>query len=292
MTNKSLSPPSIENIKNYLLENLCKEASFLWGEKDLTYLNRVAEDWLDTGEASVSRYRIEKIRMLNPSVFRILDIGAGCGTFVFYALSHGYDAYGIEPSAWKLEVGRRWGMRYVKGKTFRGHIIASIGEHLPFEDDSFDCVTSFQTMEHVKDVYTCCEEMLRVCRPGGCIYIRCPDYDLSTFEGHYRLPWLPQLKGKYAEKYLSFLKKPLIGLRSLKPVSMKRLQKTFVNISERHNIKLRIVNIDTIRIRNILHTRNQLFVHMLTNLISNARFITLLFRIEYPVNMGVLVDSK
>src|SRR5262249_15898473 len=37
------------------------------------------------------------------SAGRVLDMAAGCGTFMIYGLRHGRDVYGIEPEAWKRQ---------------------------------------------------------------------------------------------------------------------------------------------------------------------------------------------
>lgn len=45
--------------------------------------------------------------------------------------------------------------------------IEAFGECLPFEDESFDIVSSYQTLEHISDVKACVKEMLRVVRKKG-----------------------------------------------------------------------------------------------------------------------------
>ncbi|MBN1578284.1 MAG: class I SAM-dependent methyltransferase [Chitinispirillaceae bacterium] len=280
------------DVRAYLLEHLSREALALWGERDAAYLGRVADDWLDAAGVSGSLYRLDRIRVLLPAANRILDMGAGCGTFVRFALGRGYDAYGIEPAAWKLEVVRRKAGRSGYERSWVQRIIAAVGETLPFDDDAFDCVTTFQTMEHVQDVPACCAEMLRVTRPGGCVYIRCPDYALSTYEGHYRLPWVPGLWGKPAERYLALCGKPPAGLRSLHPVSGGMLRRVFMNLGDDAGIRLRIVNVDERRARGLLHLPDGPLGRALTRPLFAARFLRLLFRIEYPVHLAVFVEGK
>ncbi|WP_219925286.1 methyltransferase domain-containing protein [Aeromonas veronii] len=36
-----------------------------------------------------------------------------------------------------------------------------------FEDNTFDVVTTYQTLEHVQDVAACIDELIRVAKPGG-----------------------------------------------------------------------------------------------------------------------------
>lgn len=46
---------------------------------------------------------------------------------------------------------------------------------LPFQDESFDGVASYQTLEHVCDPRRALDEMMRVVRPGGWIFVAGPN---------------------------------------------------------------------------------------------------------------------
>ena len=46
---------------------------------------------------------------------------------------------------------------------------------LPFEDASFDVVLAVAVIEHVVDVFAFMDEIVRVCRPGGCVLITTPN---------------------------------------------------------------------------------------------------------------------
>lgn len=49
------------------------------------------------------------------------------------------------------------------------------GQPLPFDDQSFDVVLSFQVIEHVPDVHRYLAEIRRVLRPGGLLVVATPD---------------------------------------------------------------------------------------------------------------------
>jgi ubiquinone/menaquinone biosynthesis C-methylase UbiE len=149
-------------------------------------------------------------------------MAAGFGQFVLSALRRGFDCEGLEPDRWRLDfIDRRmalvgdpaaWQARFHRG----------LAEELPFADDSFDYVTSFQTLEHVQDPERAVAEMVRVTRPGGAIHIMCPDYR-STFEAHYQLPWLPLFPRPLARMYLRLLGRPTKGLDTIKYVTRPRI---------------------------------------------------------------------
>src|ERR1700684_116107 len=53
---------------------------------------------------------------------------------------------------------------------------------LPFEDNSFDQVRAVHLIEHVEDVIATMEELHRVARPGGTIFLVTPHYtDASSY---------------------------------------------------------------------------------------------------------------
>ncbi len=48
--------------------------------------------------------------------------------------------------------------------------VLGVGEKLPFADGSIDGVFSVAVLEHVKDPFRCAREIMRVIRPGGCLF--------------------------------------------------------------------------------------------------------------------------
>ena len=61
---------------------------------------------------------------------------------------------------------------------------------LPFEDSSFDLVVCHYVLEHVDALEACCDELARVTRPGGTLYLAVPraasfDDRLYRFAGYF-----------------------------------------------------------------------------------------------------------
>jgi SAM-dependent methyltransferase len=54
---------------------------------------------------------------------------------------------------------------------------------IPFADDYFDFVVSFETVEHIPEDGGFVREIRRVLRPGGCLLISTPNSDVSTVDG-------------------------------------------------------------------------------------------------------------
>jgi SAM-dependent methyltransferase len=127
----------------------------------------------------------------------ILDIGSGFGDFLVsahdLAISDKY--FGIEPDyQWAIEARRR------TDKDSTG-VYVSKGESLPFPSNFFDGIFCNQVLEHVEKLDAVISEMVRVCKPGGWIYISAPNY-IFPHEPHYRLYLLPWLPKKFASLIL------------------------------------------------------------------------------------------
>jgi SAM-dependent methyltransferase len=83
--------------------------------------------------------------------------------------------------------GRLVALDLARGALLQGRALASAGtlevdwiagdvEQLPFADGSFHTVFSFETLEHVEKPRTALEELTRVLRPGGRLFLSTPNY--------------------------------------------------------------------------------------------------------------------
>src|ERR1700674_3688155 len=135
-----------------------------------------------------------------PENATILDIGSGVGAFVIACHRRGLRAFGIEPD----RIGQGGSITSIQIASRRiDHQVFAVatGEDLPFRDRSFDLVTMNQVMEHVADQKAVLREAARVLKPGGAIYIACPNY-LRFYEPHYKIFWFPLLPKILGRLYL------------------------------------------------------------------------------------------
>ncbi len=98
-----------------------------------------------------------------PSGSRVLD--AGCGTGGFLELMERENP-NIQSTG--IDIGHPPYFA-AKAKLLRGSVT-----QLPFADAAFDLVTCSHVLEHLIDPAPCIQELLRVCRPGGTVYIETP----------------------------------------------------------------------------------------------------------------------
>jgi SAM-dependent methyltransferase len=110
---------------------------------------------------------------------RLLDVGGGPGFFAdaFTAAGAWYVPCDVDAGELRLH-GREPGPRTVQGS----------GMALPFRDGSFDVCYSSNVLEHVPAPWRMADEMVRVTRPGGTVFL---SYTIwyGPWGGHETSPW-------------------------------------------------------------------------------------------------------
>ena len=98
---------------------------------------------------------------------RILEIGCGIGTIVNELSSKGNDIVGIDISGEAIEYGRK--------KYGDIRLETQAAETLPYEDESFEVVLSFDLFEHIAAIDKHISEVRRVLRSGGYYLFQTPN---------------------------------------------------------------------------------------------------------------------
>lgn len=95
----------------------------------------------------------------------VLDLGCGGGRNVQYFLTKADKVYGMDYSTTSVEISKKLNINEIeKG---RCKIIQGNVHKLPFEDESINIVTAFETIYFWKDIEECFREIYRVLVPGG-----------------------------------------------------------------------------------------------------------------------------
>ncbi len=117
---------------------------------------------------------------------RVLDVGCGTGAFLRAATDRGAEVCGLDASQALLEIARE---RVPEAELRHGDM-----ERLPYDDDSFDVVTGFNSFFFADDMVAALREARRVARPGARVVIqvwgRPEACDLTAMKGAVR-PFLP-----------------------------------------------------------------------------------------------------
>jgi len=104
------------------------------------------------------------------AALRILDVGCGPGLLLDEARRRGWDAYGVELSAWAVGRARARGI-----EVFHGTL-----EDAAYPDVHFDAVFMVDVLEHLADPVRTLVEVTRVLRPGGILCLVTPDADSAA----------------------------------------------------------------------------------------------------------------
>lgn len=97
----------------------------------------------------------------------ILEIGSGTGTMLHTLRQRGFDAQGVELRQAFIDQAHTWYGALP--------IVRVAGFELPFPDQSFDVVMSFDVFEHIRDSDSHLREVTRVLRPGGSYLLQTPN---------------------------------------------------------------------------------------------------------------------
>jgi SAM-dependent methyltransferase len=119
------------------------------------------DDWATIMEPIAARPVYEHVleRLAVGSNVKALDVGCGSGVFVELAVGRGASANGLDAAPGLVEQARS----RVPGADFEvGEL-----EALPYEDDSFDLVTGFNSFQYAANPETALREAARVTKPEG-----------------------------------------------------------------------------------------------------------------------------
>ena len=108
----------------------------------------------------------------------VLDVGGGPGYFADAFRAAGARYAGIDPNVGELSL---------RGGAPEGFLRAS-GMALPLVDGGLDVALSSNVLEHVPDPELMADEMVRVVRPGGLVWLSWTTW-LSPWGGHETAPW-------------------------------------------------------------------------------------------------------
>jgi SAM-dependent methyltransferase len=109
---------------------------------------------------------------------RVVDVGGGSGHFAkSFRRAHAESCF-VEPS---------WDELTTQGAS-PGYGVLADGMKLPFADGCFDISHSSNVIEHVSDPKAFFDELLRVLKPGGTMFLAFTNW-YSPYGGHETAPW-------------------------------------------------------------------------------------------------------
>lgn len=171
--NSELSATSVEMPEGNLLQ--CSNCEQLISQCSEDYYFKSMQDF-DVKEGtnpkadSISRSEklhfdrlkmILKANKLAPEDVSLMDVGCSSGTFLDTARKMGFKTYGVDPAQKAAQTALE-----------KGHDVKSgMLEDLNYDSCSFDVITLFEVIEHLKEPIPLLQEMERILKPGGFIMI-------------------------------------------------------------------------------------------------------------------------
>jgi SAM-dependent methyltransferase len=120
----------------------------------------------------------------------VADVGSGAGFFTQALAAAGARTVGVECDAGEMTA---------HGPPPPGSVLGS-ALALPFGTGTVDICFSSNVLEHVSDPWRMADEMVRVTRPGGIVYLSFTNW-LSPWGGHETSPWHYLGGDRAAERY-------------------------------------------------------------------------------------------
>ncbi|MEY8020384.1 class I SAM-dependent methyltransferase [Muriicola sp. SD30] len=159
--------PQPENIATYYQD----EAYISHSDKNNSFLEKIYHLVKTIGLNNKRRW-LKKY--LQPKA-RILDVGAGTGSFVAYLKKKGFIIDGVEPSSIARKVAKAKGIDLKED-------ISDLGV------GSYDAITLWHVLEHFKDLDKSIDEITSRIRKDGFLYIAVPNfrsYDAKHYGGYW-----------------------------------------------------------------------------------------------------------
>jgi 2-polyprenyl-3-methyl-5-hydroxy-6-metoxy-1,4-benzoquinol methylase len=154
------------------------------------YGNNYFEPWthpkIKNRREKIFKKRWEKVKSYVKQKGTLLDIGCGCGEFLYFAKEDGWSVYGTEIS--------NFSSNYIS-KMYRIDTI-SIGnlEDISYPSGFFDVITIWHVLEHLTNPRRTLEEVSRIIKKNGLLVIAVPNFKSYIYKFIYKI-----IKGKDVE---------------------------------------------------------------------------------------------
>jgi SAM-dependent methyltransferase len=97
----------------------------------------------------------------------VCDLGCGCGMMLMDISKTGYSVIGLDSSNLAIEYCRKRGAEV---------FYAEMTQKIPLSDNSVQCITLLDVLEHVEDEQKVLSEIIRILKPGGIVICTVPAY--------------------------------------------------------------------------------------------------------------------
>lgn len=278
-------------IKKLISEYITKRPKSVYPTNEGMQINKSDLDPLKIKKAITQFRKLNKVFDLKNK--KILEIGSGFGSLLLISRLNNVDIVGIEHDPNSVDMSTKLARILRIDDEIA---IAGKGERLPFRDNTFDLIVSYQVLEHTDNPKQVISESVRVLKNKGYIYFICPNYH-SFYEGHISKIWLPFLNKKNVKFYLKLLgfkKDRLDHIKFIKP-------KDILNYVKDLNVEIRSIGKkefeEYFQEKNINKIQNRLLriiLHLILFLKINKALIKIInkFELHYPLVIFLKKNRK
>lgn len=156
----------------------CKNCSFVYVTPlpDEQFLHKHYQTYLPASDIFIDQWRAMMVDVFNRSLALIekeygsskgslLDVGCGYGFFLELALKKGWKVDGVEPCAHARAYAASRSLKIESGDLFAR----------AYDDETFDVITLFYVLEHLRDPLKYLGEINRILKSGGLLLARVPN---------------------------------------------------------------------------------------------------------------------
>lgn len=187
-------------------------------KRKFDYENKEYLEKLNALQPSYYSKYLKKIKEYSPSkTSKILEVGCGNGSNLTRLNKWGYkNTYGIDISKLFIKEAKRRGLK---------NVYSYNGEKLPFSDNYFDLISSFNVLEHVENPKQYLGEQVKKLKKEGVIILGCPNFLSIIHQANH-----PQLKGtkQKIRNIITVLSKLVnsknLGFKKMKPILRKKFE--------------------------------------------------------------------
>lgn len=159
------------------------------------------------------------IKSIKNRNIKVLDFGAGTGNLTLKFLEQGCEVFAADVSMKSLDF-----LKELSENNQMLKLKLLEDKKLPFKDNTFDITSSYSLLHHIPDYLFAVEEMIRVTKPGGYIYMDHEGDRESTIKCSKEYSNLTkETKGQYIRKM--FLTREIFSYEFIKAAFIK----TFIN---------------------------------------------------------------
>jgi len=166
------------------------------------------------------RWRFSQIEQW-AAMGKLLDVGCGEGYFLTFARQRGWDPYGVDTSPEAIEAARKWLGDRVSCQTL---------QEAAYPSETFDVVTLFEVVEHLPDPVAHLQEVWRILKPGGWIFLSAPNF-ASVERRLFRQWWVGLDAPRHLQQFTpgtlrAALQAAHLTVHELRSVNADRIQKS------------------------------------------------------------------